>query len=1043
MNKKISTFLTAGLLLAGSLFGVANAQTTPAGLALNSGYPGNSEEAKAEMVTQLNKFYYLGAQDKTVYLTTLEVKNSNDLGTYYSLKTVGGSTDSEVNIAALKEEGNAALFKFNIVKIGGEYYYELVNKAGKTIVFKAGETKDATSLDFIAAGDNEDAVKSYISTIAMADFDATTGEGVVKPVHFGITVNTDQLGIAVGPVVSLAADNKIYLYEADIETLDATDLNGLGNGTFSLSFDEDETYNPFAGEMKAFKVDIKEDGSNDADYDYLDGMYFATSWPAALNGKDEINDIAHFNKSTFIALDALNNWAIHELDAEEAEGYKFTTVAGKNIQKDATYVQIGKGFVHPNNAKFAVAENDPINASGDYTLTMPNVVILDAEEGETVDKTNLIVAAVPDQKDLIVTTVNALEEDYYGVCSLVNSNLAAVKDILSSKKEASIFNIQFLSTVNYKKDNTTHKLYKEKTYSEYNKYLTLTGAGDLFAHGSDFVKKDAPESQWIITSAVPATNSFTFTNRENGKELNVQLALTDKANTYVVHEVAENAVEFEIGFVNEDREYKASENEKFTIDGTTIKLIPSEVNPTAGYVSNELDNAGLVTFKFTAVKDMLVAADLYLNEELKVTKDETETAMWTVVKFDASGAEMKPYPTDSLYKINNFAYWNGTEVVKYIKKTPYVAANDTIAVATYAFKLYGAEEDSYLKKDFTAVEELDDAADAARFLVKINKNGSYSLIPVKDETSYSGVITNNKTLDIEADGDLKTDVSIYYDYETRNFDFAIVAEKLGASLEAKPGYIAFNAEDRGYVGIEKGTSTGIVAPISSLKAYTAEDVTFRLDTADTDAFIPSFFISQKGRFMYNAADSAEVHNEGYASSFGNEVYANVYFKAATLLNADTLQTVVEADTVKVAVEEDDDVLGGLNNFKYQILQVSDDAADGYVIKSVGDGMYVRNINGKLCFAAETVKDALVVLVEAAEAPVANESIEAVSAVKVVAVDGAIIVKGAAGKNVTVANVLGQTIANTVVTTDEATITAPAGIVVVAVEGEAAVKAIVK
>ena len=63
--------------------------------------------------------------------------------------------------------------------------------------------------------------------------------------------------------------------------------------------------------------------------------------------------------------------------------------------------------------------------------------------------------------------------------------------------------------------------------------------------------------------------------------------------------------------------------------------------------------------------------------------------------------------------------------------------------------------------------------------------------------------------------------------------------------------------------------------------------------------------------------------------------------------------------------------------------------------------------------------------------------------KVIATDGAIIVKGAAGKNVVITNVLGQTIANTVIASDEATISVPAGVVVVAVEGEAAVKAIVK
>ena len=72
----------------------------------------------------------------------------------------------------------------------------------------------------------------------------------------------------------------------------------------------------------------------------------------------------------------------------------------------------------------------------------------------------------------------------------------------------------------------------------------------------------------------------------------------------------------------------------------------------------------------------------------------------------------------------------------------------------------------------------------------------------------------------------------------------------------------------------------------------------------------------------------------------------------------------------------------------------------------------------------------------------NENISA-SEVSVVATNGAVIIKGAEGKTVAISNVLGQTIANTVISSSEATISVPAGVVVVAVEGEAAVKAIVK
>lgn len=77
-----------------------------------------------------------------------------------------------------------------------------------------------------------------------------------------------------------------------------------------------------------------------------------------------------------------------------------------------------------------------------------------------------------------------------------------------------------------------------------------------------------------------------------------------------------------------------------------------------------------------------------------------------------------------------------------------------------------------------------------------------------------------------------------------------------------------------------------------------------------------------------------------------------------------------------------------------------------------------------------------------EVPTANEGIST-SEVSVIAGNGIVTIKGAQGKTVVIANVLGQTIANTVLSSDNAEIAAPAGVVVVAVEGEAAVKAIVK
>ena len=78
-----------------------------------------------------------------------------------------------------------------------------------------------------------------------------------------------------------------------------------------------------------------------------------------------------------------------------------------------------------------------------------------------------------------------------------------------------------------------------------------------------------------------------------------------------------------------------------------------------------------------------------------------------------------------------------------------------------------------------------------------------------------------------------------------------------------------------------------------------------------------------------------------------------------------------------------------------------------------------------------------------EDPVANEITPAITEVKVVAENGAVTILNAAGKKVVVSNVLGQTLVNTVLTSDRATVAAPQGVVVVVVEGQPAVKAMVK
>lgn len=82
-------------------------------------------------------------------------------------------------------------------------------------------------------------------------------------------------------------------------------------------------------------------------------------------------------------------------------------------------------------------------------------------------------------------------------------------------------------------------------------------------------------------------------------------------------------------------------------------------------------------------------------------------------------------------------------------------------------------------------------------------------------------------------------------------------------------------------------------------------------------------------------------------------------------------------------------------------------------------------------------------VESVAGPVANEAIDAPNTIKVIGGNGDLNILNASGKKVTLSNVLGQAIATRVLSSDNETIAAARGIIIVSVEGERAYKVIVK
>ena len=143
-----------------------------------------------------------------------------------------------------------------------------------------------------------------------------------------------------------------------------------------------------------------------------------------------------------------------------------------------------------------------------------------------------------------------------------------------------------------------------------------------------------------------------------------------------------------------------------------------------------------------------------------------------------------------------------------------------------------------------------------------------------------------------------------------------------------------------------------------------------------------------------------------------------------------------------AVNEHLDVTLADDNFGLFAFEINPENEEEYAIYNPATGFYVAYLNGNVVMAPQASYYTLVTSATEGKDVVANEDINA-SSVSVIAGNGIVTINGAAGKKVVITNVLGQTIANAVLSSDNATIAAPAGVVVVAVEGEAAVKAIVK
>ena len=721
-------------------------------------------------------------------------------------------------------------------------------------------------------------------------------------------------------------------------------------------------------------------------------------------------------------------------------------MADNNVKKDGKVASV--------NGVFAVSEDDPQNAEGEYTITLASAKV---EGNDNTAASNLFVGAYSLTTGGIktyITTVGSGNADKLSLAMTTSNTWAAAADVLKAD-DAAIYNISFLGT---KPANTA-----DAAKSLYGKYLIPTygtAFGAAVAAPED-VDVNAPLAQWVV-SAVSGRN-FEFKNRETNVTFTVSMYKTDKAGEYAISTAALSTGTAVTGIV------AGSVN---LSNGTSITSIDGVNAPASGADLSTVANWKYQIVKLTPITEsegFLALTDAQLSQQTELVFNGTGSV--TVEKLYMAYKGTSPY----FVPINNPAYsvqwmFEKAESVKNKMKYAYldgtdVKQKDSVVNVATSYLLYNLKNDNSkqyfggVASDYKAANDKDNAQ---RLFFKKNADGTYAMMRftkaqislATDALSYSAVVkadakkwsVNTSSASFEAGTATLDELDAPYSAVTVDFN------ALSESLEAVARHATFNSEE-GAVAV-KQNKNGI------LEGIIGEGMTFWLDTADIDKDFHSFYIS-KGNgeeeardFLYFATDSMlhwdankadYVYNVNYAleGSYtevdGSDGDLKAIFRPATLAGLDTISTTVNGETVLVAEEEEEDVcLGGVDNFKFYIMKASESS---YVIRPISaPNYYLYNLNGKLGFTNQ-VEKALVVTLGEGDAT-ANEDVE-VATVKVVSGEGNVTIAGAAGKKVVISNILGQVVANTVVSSDNATIAAPQGIVVVAVEGEEAVKAIVK
>lgn len=492
------------------------------------------------------------------------------------------------------------------------------------------------------------------------------------------------------------------------------------------------------------------------------------------------------------------------------------------------------------------------------------------------------------------------------------------------------------------------------------------------------------EKAYIITKVATGANAV-----ENGKIWGAEFAnLDNEKNKLGFVKAAASA------YLPETYNYieKIEENGKITYtisngfynDSKTVALkeVPGAADTFVASLSSEAD-----TFKVQAID----ALPGFIN----LTAKEAQDTRWSMEIITNLG--------NSVYVVDkeNYLYGqnleNASEAYSFklnIEKTVKSPSEKT------EFNVYSIVDDEGRKVGFdnSGKMALSNDVNALRFVFKTLAEGKQMVIYMSDEAD-----SNAGAGSLKVDGSQSNIVKLERaDYQWGDYtSFNIVPQEAPAYEVLSEGHYRMQSAFNNTLAIVRDGNKALMKAVSELPEVTEDNFKLYVDTIQVkDALKPLYAIS-------TSSISGDKSSRAYLCVEENNGVQSVVFKDYT--DAE-MEKALEKDEMKSAFWtfkiEDDGCL------------IQNDKTEKYLYQDK-DALALAELSGALTFEVERVS-----------APTSVEAVEEPTGILVTTVNGALVVRNAAGERVLVSDIVGRIVVDKVLTSDNVSLSVPSGIMLV-------------